>query len=181
MLVAILHLVMMRTLNGKPTDDKKYLAQPYVTSLSVLLVAIFKASLSGSLAIAFTQRLWKLLRSEPLRVSMIESLHGVRHNPFLLGKWQIVSKTPLLYTMALLMWMLAVVILFPPSALTIVLHGFAEQESTLVPIFDPASGRDIVHLQTDLIENDARAVGHSSLSLWTMSARSGVNRSMSFM
>jgi len=103
LLAAILHFVMMHYLDGKPTDDKKFLAQPYVTSLSLLLVTLFKACLCGSFAIAFTQHLWRVLRIEALRISSIESLHGVRYNPFLLGHWRILHATPLLYLMAMVM------------------------------------------------------------------------------
>ncbi|KAF2627128.1 hypothetical protein BU25DRAFT_411210 [Macroventuria anomochaeta] len=159
LLVAILHFVMMHYLNGKSTDDRKYLAQPYVTSLSLLLVAIFKASLCASLAVAFTQHMWKILRHKALQVSSIESLHGVRYNPLLLGKWRLFLATPLLYLMAMVMWSLTIAILFPPSALTITLSQFQESKSLLVPTFDAGYGRDFEINRNSII-------GTSSLSSW---------------
>lgn len=163
LLLAVLHFVMMNTLDGKPTDSKRYLTQRYVTSLSLLFVAAFKASLCASLAVAFTQHMWKIMRHRSLQVSSIESLHGVRYNPFLLGKWRLIITTPLLYMIAVVMWLLAIVILFPPSALTITLRPFQENKSVSVPTFDAASGRENVpNNQTD------NAV--SSLSSWTIGA-----------
>ncbi|KAF2107401.1 hypothetical protein BDV96DRAFT_693411 [Lophiotrema nucula] len=162
LLVAILHFVMMHYLNGKPTDDRKYLSQRYVTSLSLFLVASFRSSLCGSLAVAFTQHMWKVLRHKALQVSSIESLHGVRYNPFLLSKWRSFLATPLLYLTATVMWLLTVVILFPPSALTITLHHFEEGRPLLVSTFDAGYGRDFE------IDQDAAFVGTSSLSSWTL-------------
>jgi hypothetical protein len=57
LLITILHFLMMHYLDKKPTDDRKYLAQPYVTILSLLLVSSFKTSLSSALAIAFAQHM----------------------------------------------------------------------------------------------------------------------------
>ena len=126
LLIAVLHLIMMKYLDGKPTDARKYLAQPYVSSLSLLLVASFKASLCASLAVAFTQHMWKVLRHRSLRLASIEPLHGVRYNPLLLTKWRLFVATPLLYLMATNMLLLAITILFPPSSLVIILHPFEE-------------------------------------------------------
>lgn len=78
----------MRYLDGKPTNDKRYLAQQYVTSLSLLLVAAFKASLCGSLAVAFTQHTWKVLRHRALRVSAVVSTWGTIQSPTL---WRLAS------------------------------------------------------------------------------------------
>lgn len=171
LLVAMLHLVMMRYLDGKPTDDK-YLAQPYVTSLSLLLVTLFKVCLCGSLAIAFTQHMWKVMGREPLSVSTIESLHGVRYNFFLLGHWRILLATPLLYCMAMVMWLLAITILFPPSALIIVPRHFEAQRSTLVPTFDGTTGRKYDYVGA-ADQGKTFKVGISSLSSWTMTNRNG--------
>jgi hypothetical protein len=166
LVIAFLHFIMMRCLDGKPTDDERYLAQQYVTSMSLLLVAAFKASLCSALAIAFTQHMWKILRQEALHVSSIESLHGVRFNPFLLGKWGVFCATPLLYLMAMAMWLLAVAILFPPSALMIVQQRFEEQKSTLVPTYEGGSGQDIG--LTSIGSGISRLLGTSSLSTWTV-------------
>jgi hypothetical protein len=165
LVIALLHFIMMRYLDGKPTDDSRYLAQQYVTSMSLLLVAAFKACLCSALAIAFTQHMWKILRQDALRVSSIESLHGVRFNPFLLGKWRVFYATPLLYLMAMVMWLLAIAILFPPSALTIVQQRFEEHKPSLVPTYEAGSGQDIA--LTTLGDGSALPLGTSSLGTWT--------------
>jgi hypothetical protein len=149
---------MMYYLNGKPADSTTYLTQQHVTWLSLLLVTSFRASLCTSLAIAFTQHMWKVLRHKALRVSSIESLHGVRYNPLLLGKWRLLLATPVLYMMALVIWLLTIAVLFPPSALTITLRSFDKIEPLLVPTFDAESGRDV---------GLAGQTGTSSLSTWT--------------
>lgn len=170
---------MMRYLDGKPTDDKRYLAQPYVTSLSLLLVASFKTALCGSLAIAFTQHLWRVLRTNALSVSVIESLHGVRYNPLLLGKWQVGRSTPVLYVTALVMWLLAVAILFPPSALVVVRHDFQEQSSRVVPTFDTAYPRGITRMK--MLSSPDMPFGNSSLSAWAPARGSFNEASMGYL
>ncbi|KAH7408716.1 hypothetical protein DE146DRAFT_777376 [Phaeosphaeria sp. MPI-PUGE-AT-0046c] len=158
----------MRYLDGKPTDDKRYayLAQAYVTSINILLVAAFKASLCASLTMAFTQYMWRILRTRPLSISVIESLHGIRSNPFLLAIWQVGRATPLLYVMALLMWLFAIAILFPPSALTVVRHDFLEQIPQVVPNLDVAYGRNIEGVK--LVDQTVIPVGNSSFSSWNI-------------
>jgi hypothetical protein len=157
---------MMRYLDGKPADDKRYLAQRYVTSMSLLIVAAFKASLCSALAIAFTQRMWKILRNEALRVSSIESLHGVRFNLFLLGKWRVFYATPLLYLKAIIMLLLAIAILFPPSALTLVNHQFEEENVRLVPTYKAGLGQDIALITIG--SRTSLPLGTSVLSTWTV-------------
>jgi hypothetical protein len=179
LVIAILHFIMMRYLDGKPTDDSRYLAQQYVTSTSLLLVAAFKASLCSALATAFTQHMWKILRQEALRVSSIESLHGVRYNPFLLAKWRVFCATPLLYLIAMVMWLLAIAILFPPSALTIVQQRFEEQNSTLVPTYDAGSGQDIA--LTTIGSGHSLSLGTSSLSTWTEVSTNVNSESVTYM
>lgn len=63
--------------------------------------------------------------------------------------------------MAVIMWLLAVAILFPPSALTISLRPFEESIPTLVSTFDASYGQDI-------IADDRPTHGISSLSSWTL-------------
>jgi hypothetical protein len=164
----------MRYLDGKPTDGRKYLGQPYVTSLSLLLVSSFKALLSGALAVAFTQHVWRILRHTPLRVSIIESLYGVRSNPLLLWNWRLLLTTPLLYLMAVVIWMLTIVVLFPPSALTVTLYQFKKEGSLLVSTFDAAYGRDV---QLD----EEPFIGTSSMSSWSLGDGSGAMPTMVYM
>lgn len=171
----------MRYLDGRPTDDKRYayLEQAYVTSINILLVAGFKASLCASLTIAFTQYMWRILRTKPLSVSIIESLHGVRSNPFLLAAWQVGCSTPILYMMALLMWLLAVAILFPASALTVARHDFTEQLPQVVPNFDAAYGTYIKGIKPAY--HTLISVGNSSLSSWAFGLEADNVSSMAYM
>jgi hypothetical protein len=113
--------------------------------------------------------MWKILKTEAIRVSSIESLHGVRHNPLLLAEWRVLRAAPVLYLMAALMWLIAIIILFPPSALTIIPHRFEKQQPTLVPTFSASYGQDYHQLGSGLI------LGNSSLSFWltTMNKTSG--------
>lgn len=146
LLVAISHFTMMNYLNGRPTDSRTYLTQRHVTWLSLLLVVVFRASLSASLATTFTQHMWRVMRRRALRVSSIESLHGVLDNPILLGEWRVLATTPILYGMAVVIWLLTIAVLFPPSALTITLRSFENVEALLVPTFNAEYTGEVVKL-----------------------------------
>lgn len=119
LVIALMHLTMFLTLDGKQTDAKGSLKQTHVAALSTLFVTLFGLSLAISLGVAFTQYLWHLLRTKPMTVTTIETLFAVRANPFLLFDWSGWAAAPLACTMATVAFLLAVVKIFPPGALTV--------------------------------------------------------------
>lgn len=110
---------MFLTLDGKETDADGSLKQSHVAALSTLFVTLFGLTLAISLSVAFTQYLWHLLRTKPMTVSTIETLFTMRANPLLLFRWSGWAAAPLACTMATVAFLLAVVKIFPPGALTV--------------------------------------------------------------
>lgn len=106
--------------------------------MSNLLANLFKALSSGALSIAFTQYLWRTMRTCTLKVSHIDTLHGIRNNPFLLADPSIVRATPVLFMTAALSWLLSIVIIYPPGSLTVGSRPFPTSQRVRVPNFDPS-------------------------------------------
>jgi hypothetical protein len=71
-------------LDGKPAEGQGSMAQSYVATLSHFFGLAFRTTLGGALAVAFTQYLWRLLRSKAMEVSSTELLFKVTSTPLLL-------------------------------------------------------------------------------------------------
>jgi hypothetical protein len=127
---------MFRALNYQRTDGPGSIPQSYVAALSHAIGLLFRACLCGSLAIAYTQYLWRLMRKETIEVSSIELLHKITHNPFLLGFPEVVRTTPTLFVLALLTWFLPLAITFPPGALIVVSTPAVSNYSGVVPTYN---------------------------------------------
>lgn len=108
-------------IDGKEAAGPNEVApQAYISTASNILSNGFGFALRASLAIAFVQRLWLLLRVQTMKVSTIEALFSVRSNPFMLFKPAAVAATPVLCLLALLMFISQFVTSFPPGAITVI-------------------------------------------------------------
>jgi hypothetical protein len=92
------------------------MSQSYVATLSHFLGLAFRTTLCASLAVAFTQYLWRLLRVKTMGVSSIEFLFKITSNPLLLTVPEVVRAAPILFVLALFTWILPVAVTFPPGA-----------------------------------------------------------------
>lgn len=85
---------------------------------------------------AFTQHLWRILRTTSVKVSEIELLYTVRNNLFLLAHPGVVKTTPLLFLLAVFIWTIPLAVIYPPGALTVVPFAQVNFRNTLVPTFN---------------------------------------------
>jgi hypothetical protein len=133
---AILHIVLFVLLDHKPADGPDAFPQSYVAALSHLLGLIFRTSLCASLALAFTQSLWRLLRLETIEVSSIELLFKIMSDPFVLARPAIMKTAPLLFLLALFTWILPIAVVFPPGALIVVPAQLRHTYEAVVPTYN---------------------------------------------
>ena len=77
-------------------------------------------SLVGSIGLCFAQHLWRILRQEALTLRKVEQLFQIRSKAFAIANVQAFWAAPLLFSMALYLWLLEVTVAFSPSALTVV-------------------------------------------------------------
>ena len=127
---------MFHVLDGRRVDGQDSFPQAYVTSVSILLANAFQVSLGCSLAVAFTQHLWRVLRTTSLTISSIDLLHRIRREIMPLLHPRTVVSTPLLNIMALSIWLLSILKIFPPGALTVISRPFVKIENSTVPTYD---------------------------------------------
>ncbi|KAL2063523.1 hypothetical protein VTL71DRAFT_5328 [Oculimacula yallundae] len=135
--VAITHLILFKYIDGKEADGPNRIApQAYIATASNILANTFGFSLRASLAIAFVQHLWHLLRVTSMKVSTIETLFCVRANPFLLFKTAVLRATPLLCGLASIIWVSQVVTSFPPGAISVASSQTISFVNIQVPIYN---------------------------------------------
>jgi hypothetical protein len=77
-------------------------------------------SLFGSIGLCFAQHLWRVLRQEALPLYRIEQLFTVRSKALVLTNAGVFWTAPLLFSMAVYLWLLEVAVVYPPGALTVV-------------------------------------------------------------
>ncbi|CAG8953070.1 hypothetical protein HYFRA_00003265 [Hymenoscyphus fraxineus] len=133
LILAITHLLFFQFLDGREVDGPRNVAsQSIVVTVSNGLAIAFGITLRTSLAIAFCQHLWRLLRQSAMKVSLIEDLFTMRSNPFLLLKLTVLKATPSLVLLVILMLASQVATAFPPGAINVVSTQRSSIE--LVPI-----------------------------------------------
>jgi hypothetical protein len=110
-----------------------------VAALSHLLGLLFRATLCGSLTIAFTQYLWRLMRIKTVKISSIELLFKITQNPFLLALPEVVKTAPPLFILALFTWLLPIAITFPPGALIVVSNQVQSSYNATVTTYNGSS------------------------------------------
>jgi hypothetical protein len=113
------------------------------------LITIFKAALTASLGICFTQHLWLVLRGNPIPLAAIEKLFVFRTNVLLLGDLRSIWRAPLLFLMALLIWCLGLATIYPPGALIVTFEAHNYTENRNVSVMNPPVPKEL-----NLVGND---------------------------
>jgi len=102
--------------------------QSYVATASNIISNAFGYAIRGSMAVAFTQYLWHLLRAHSMKVSTVELLFCLRTNPFHLFKYSAYKATPVLCALAIFLWGTQVVTGFPPGAITVITSSYLQRK-----------------------------------------------------
>lgn len=137
LLLAFTHLGLSLYLDGQSADGKHRAApQSYVSTASVILANGFGLSLNASLAVAFTQYLWYILRTSTLKVATIDSFFGLRANILMLFDRLVIAKGPILVAIALLIWAIQIVVSFPPGSLTVRSTTMTLDQTMKIPTFN---------------------------------------------
>jgi hypothetical protein len=135
--IALVHLFLFRHIHGREANGPNRVApQSYVTTASTILANAFGFSLRATLATAFVQYLWHLLRVSTMKVSTIELLFTIRTNLFMLFRPAVLRATPALCALAILMWGLQVATSFPPGAITISTAEKISHEIVTIPTYN---------------------------------------------
>lgn len=110
--------------------------QTYITTTSNLLAYLFTASIKIALAVAFAQHLWHIMRRSEMKVSTIEMLFSIRSNPLRLFRINSIKKTWILFSLAVLLYIIPIATSFPPGALTVRSTSPVEIVPSKVPTYN---------------------------------------------
>lgn len=139
---AILHLVVFNYLDGRliVKNGSAYgsnihnetlplltttVPQTYATTASLALVTAFRAAMVACVGLCYTQQLWHRLRGTLLQVATIEELFQIRANILRLLKPSVLRHAPVLFSLAVVSWILPVAMIYPPGALVVGLDNRA--------------------------------------------------------
>jgi hypothetical protein len=111
--------------------------QTYVTTISLILVTAFRAALVASVGICYTQYLWRTFRSKLLAVEVIEDLFQIRANVVRLLNPALFRYTPGLFTVAVIIWLLPLAMIYPPGALIVGIDNRQSAATFNVSIIPP--------------------------------------------
>jgi hypothetical protein len=142
-LCSVCHYTLFSRLDGSAADGTFAIPQSYVTATSLILAALFRATLLGSVGICFAQILWRLLRDRPIPVSGNESILQMISNPLELFSVCVVQRATVLLLIALYMWCVPLAVTFPPGALTVAATAFEISDTLNVSVVNPSLPKDL--------------------------------------
>jgi hypothetical protein len=122
------------------------ISQSYVTTISLVLVTLFKAGLIGSIGLCSAQCLWKTLRGKAISVSTVESMFQMRHNLLELANPRVMLSRSFL--IAVYMWLVPLAAVYPPGALTITSEPHLRTESVHISVLEPPISDDFNAIKT---------------------------------
>ncbi|KAK5988841.1 hypothetical protein PT974_10335 [Cladobotryum mycophilum] len=136
-ILAAAHFSLLRHLSGKPADgDESPITQSYLTTLSALFASAFGSCIRLSLSVAFTQYLWRLVRSLPMKISTIDNLFSLRGTPLLIFDPVVWSQAWPLVLMTIIMWVIPLATSLAPGASTVFPSSKIHVTPLTVPTFN---------------------------------------------
>lgn len=153
LITAIIHIVLFKYLEGRRADGPKSVPQSYVAVASHLLATVFRASLTTALGVAFTQYLWTILRTHPLRIANIELMFRVRQDIRTLFAPGLSRSSPILLFVGLVTWMIPLAVTYPPGALTVASVPHTSLIKITVPTTTPSAADYTTLIRGEAINN----------------------------
>ncbi|TGO65516.1 hypothetical protein BCON_0002g01010 [Botryotinia convoluta] len=134
---ALLHLFLFIYISGKAADGEDRVApQTYISTASNILANAFSFFLKTALATSFVQYLWRLLRVQSMKISTIDTLFGLKSNPFQICTGAAIRAAPVLSVLSIMMASMTVAVSFPPGAINVVTIQRTSYNSVVVPTFN---------------------------------------------
>lgn len=149
------------------------MSQSWLTAISVGLAFIFKACITYSLLIAFSQRLWLTYREKPLKGAYIDTLFSTPTNLYSLLNINVIRLAPITWTMALICWLTPLAAVFPPGALSVAGVLRNSTEEVLVPTFNASANTSSLIGWDGNAEDCYTGAGQDLLRLTTLTILGG--------
>lgn len=100
--LAVVHHLYYACLDGRVVESSTQ--QEWFFRVGTGIAFVARAMLSASVALAYTQMLWRTLRSRPVTVEGINSLFGVLDNAWSFAAWDMWRAAPTLAVVAVVAW-----------------------------------------------------------------------------
>lgn len=133
---AALHHILYGQLHGT-SPSREF--QEWHTRAGIAISVFTVACWTGCVAICYKQRVWSTLTQKNVKISGIDALWGLIHNPSLFLVREAWRKSRVAMGLGVIMWILSLTIIFVPGALTIRPSTHDSSQGCLVPTFTPPS------------------------------------------
>ncbi|KAH3993680.1 hypothetical protein HBI13_190520 [Parastagonospora nodorum] len=136
---AVAHFALYDHLHRKKVNLETSLPQAGVSAIALVLVTIFRLALLSSLGLAFTQILWRRIRSASMTLDNIDHLPRLKHDLSIVFHLGIFRVVPTLSMIALLGWLITAGMILPPGSIDIVRKSFDDLVEQRVQVFNSSS------------------------------------------
>jgi hypothetical protein len=102
LLLALGHHFYYNYLNGRIVESQSQ--QQWFLRAGTGLAFLVRAFLSAAVGIAYTQILWRTLRSRSITIQGVNSLFGIVHNAWDFITWELWTAAPALAVVAIIAW-----------------------------------------------------------------------------
>lgn len=134
--VAIAHFSLFKHLDQKRVRIDTTVPQSWVASISLILVTTFRISICLSLGAAFTQRMWHIVRLNPIKVADLDKYFSMQRDALMLFCSRVLRQAPSLYAMVLIGFTIGLAVVFPPGALTVEGRLYQNVQPQTVGVFN---------------------------------------------
>ncbi|KAF8428982.1 hypothetical protein EV426DRAFT_204468 [Tirmania nivea] len=133
---AALHHIFYGQLHGT-SPSREF--QQWHTRAGIAIAVFTVACWIGCTAICYKQRVWSTLTQKNVKISGIDALWGLVHNPSLFLVREAWRKSRVAMGLGIIMWILPLTTIFVPGALTIRPSTHDSSQGCLIPTFTPPS------------------------------------------
>ncbi|KAI1053456.1 hypothetical protein LB506_012547 [Fusarium annulatum] len=117
LILAIGHHLYYHYLDGRIIKSQNQ--QEWFLRVGTGIAFLARALLSAAVGFAYTQILWRTLRSKSVTIEGVNSLFGVLHNAWDFTAWELWTATPALAVVAIIAWALPLIAVITPATLTV--------------------------------------------------------------
>ncbi|EWG50755.1 hypothetical protein FVEG_09890 [Fusarium verticillioides 7600] len=117
LILAIGHHLYYHYLDGRIIKSQNQ--QEWFLRVGTGIAFLARALLSAAVGFAYTQILWRTLRSKSVTIEGVNSLFGVLHNAWDFTTWELWTAAPALAVVAIIAWALPLIAVITPATLTV--------------------------------------------------------------
>ncbi|KAG5751776.1 hypothetical protein H9Q69_006083 [Fusarium xylarioides] len=117
LVLAIGHHLYYHYLDGRIIKSQNQ--QEWFLRVGTGIAFLARALLSAAVGFAYTQILWRTLRSKSVTIEGVNSLFGVLHNVWDFTAWELWTAAPALAAVAIIAWALPLIAVITPATVTV--------------------------------------------------------------